>query len=141
MHPTPTPFLPKPILMLVGVYFLATLAHFTHNAEYIAFYPGMPVWLTREKVYLAWLGVTSVGLAAFVLSRFGLRALALPALGIYGAFGLDGLAHYTLALCSEHTLLANLTIWSEAGTGLLLLFTSSLLLGRTFSPAARGRHG
>ena len=66
---------------------------------------------------------------------FGLRAIALLALGIYGASGLDGLAHYTLALCSEHTILANLTIWCEAGTGVLLLFASSLLLGRRFSPA------
>jgi hypothetical protein len=139
MRPTPQPFLPKPILVLAGVYFIATLAHFVHNAEYIAFYPGMPDWLTREKVYLAWLGVTSLGFAAFVLARFGLRALALLVLGIYGAFGLDGLAHYTLALCSEHTVLANLTIWSEAGSGLLLLFASSLLLGRRFSLADRGR--
>ena len=55
-------------------------------------------------------------------------------LGIYGAFGLDGLAHYTLALCSEHTLLANITIWSEATSGLLLLLFSSLTLGRRLSP-------
>ena len=141
MRPTLTSFLPKPILVLAGVYFIATLAHFTHNAEYIAFYPGMPAWLTREKVYLAWLGVTSLGFAAFMLSRFGLHALALLALGVYGAFGLDGLAHYTLALCSEHTTLANFTIWSEAGTGLLLLLASSLLLGRRFSPAFGGRDG
>ena len=26
--------------------------------------------------------------------------------------------HYTLALCSEHTLVTNVTIWSEAGAGL-----------------------
>jgi len=45
----------------------------------------------------------------------------LALLGVYGAFGLDGLAHYTLALCSEHTVLANVTIWSEALTGLLLI--------------------
>jgi hypothetical protein len=136
MHSTPIPFLPKPIVLLVAVYFIATLAHFIHNAEYIAFYPGMPVWLTREKVYLAWLGVTSIGLAAFVFFRFGLRTLALFALGLYGAFGLDGLAHYTLALCSQHTLLANVTIWSEASSGLLLLLASSVLLGRRFWPAA-----
>jgi hypothetical protein len=101
----------------------------------------MPAWLTREKVYLAWLGVTSLGFAAFMLSRFGLHALALLALGLYGAFGLDGLAHYTLAMCSEHTVLANLTIWSEACTGLLLLFSSLMLLGQRFSPAVRGRDG
>jgi hypothetical protein len=97
----PDPILPKPIVALVAVYFVTTLAHFIYNVEYIAFYPGMPAWLTREQVYLAWLGVTSVGLASFVLSRFGLRALALLAASVYGALGLDALAHYTLALRSE----------------------------------------
>ena len=99
----------------------------------------MPAWLTPEKVYLAWLGVTSIGFAALGLFSFGLPALAFLMLGIYGAFGLDGLAHYTLALCSEHTVLANITIWSEATTGLLLLLVSSLTLGRRLSPAVRGR--
>lgn len=133
MPTIPVTSLPKPIWVLVAVYFLASLGHFTHNAEYIVFYPGMPTWLTRETVYLAWLGITSVGVAALVLCRFGFQALGILLLGIYGAFGLDGLAHYTLALCSEHTVWANITIWSEACTGLLLLLVSSLVFGRRFS--------
>ena len=127
--------------MLVVLYFIASLAHFTHNAEYIAFYPGMPAWLNPEKVYLAWLGVTSVGLAALWVLSFGLPTPAVLLLGIYGAFGLDGLAHYTLALCSEHTIWANITIWSEATTGLLLLLVSSLAIGRRLAPAVRGHEG
>lgn len=122
--------LPRYVWGLVAVYFLASLAHFAHNAEYISFYPGMPVWLTREQVYLVWFGITGIGGAAFVSSRFGAPRWALGLLGAYGAFGLDGLAHYTLALCSEHSLLANLTIWAEAVTGLLLLLAASLLLFR-----------
>ena len=57
-------------------------------------------------------------------------ALALVLLGSYGALGLAGLAHYTLALCSEHTLVANLTIWSEVAAGLLLLLASAVLFVR-----------
>lgn len=127
--------------MLVVVYFIASLAHFTHNAEYIAFYPGMPTWLTRENVYLAWLGITSIGLVAFVLLRVGVHAVAVLLLGVYGAFGLDGLAHYTLALCSEHTFFANVTIWSEAIAGLLLLLASTLVLGRRISSALGDHDG
>lgn len=122
--------LPRPLLALIAVYFAASLAHFGHNAEYLAFYPGMPGWITRETVYLAWLGVTGVGLFGLVLARLALPAVALPLLGLYGAFGLDGLAHYTLALCSEHTLVANLTIWSEAVTGLALLLAAAVLFSR-----------
>ena len=122
-------FLPRHIQALLAVYFVATLAHFVHNAEFIAFYPNMPAWLTRENVYLAWLAVTSVGVAGVVAARFGLSALGALLMGAYGALGLDGLAHYSLALCSEHTLAANLTIWFEAATGLLLA-VASVTVGR-----------
>ena len=141
MRPLPAPILPRHAWVLIVSYFIASLAHFTHNAEYIAFYPGIPTWLTPQKVYLAWLGVTSVGLAALALFSFGFPAPAVLLLGIYGALGLDGLAHYTLALCSEHTALANITIWAEASTGLLLLLVSSLALGRRLALAVRGRDG
>ena len=122
--------LPRYVWILAATYFVASLAHFTHNAEYIAFYPNMPAWLTAEQVYLAWLAVTCIGVAALVLLRLGLRAAGVAFVGLYGAFGLDGLAHYTLALCSEHTLATNITIWSEAVSGLLLLLVSAVVLYR-----------
>ena len=122
--------MPKHVWALLAVYFVATLAHFVHNAEFIAFYPNMPASITRETVYLAWLAIASVGVAGIVAARFGWSAVGALLLGAYGALGLDGLLHYTLALCSEHTLAANLTIWFEALTGLALATASSLLLMR-----------
>jgi hypothetical protein len=112
--------LPRHLSWLVVVYCLASLAHFTHNAEYIALYPNMPAWLRREDVYLAWLAVSAVGIAGGLMWALGWRVAALVGLGTYGALGLDGLAHYTLALCSEHSLLMNLTIWFEAIAGVTL---------------------
>jgi hypothetical protein len=122
--------LPTHLWVLVAVYFAASLAHFAHNAEFIAFYPNMPSWLTREQVYLAWLAVTSLGVAGLLVARLGLHALGVVLIGAYGALGLDGLAHYTLALCAAHTLAANLTIWCEAVSGLVLMFASALMLAR-----------
>ena len=122
--------MPRALVLLIAVYFAASLGHFSHNAQYIAFYPGMPTWLTPSTVWLAWWGVTGVGLVAWLLARLGLPAFGLLALGVYGALGLDGLLHYRLGLCSEHTLLANLTIWAEATTGLTLLLVSAVLLAR-----------
>ena len=112
--------LPRRIQALLAAYFVATVAHFVHNAEYIAFYPNMPDWITRETVYVAWLAIASVGVAGLVVVRFGWTALGALLIGAYGALGLDGLQHYTLALCSEHSLVANVTIWSEAALGVLL---------------------
>ena len=108
---------PKHFWLLLAIYGAASLAHFTHNAEYIAFYPNMPPWLTREDVYLAWLAVASVGLLAIVFAAMGWRAAAAVSFVLYGASGLDGLGHYGLALCSQHTFPMNLTIWAEALAG------------------------
>ena len=130
MLPLTSPSLPKHLWILLAVYFVASLAHFTHNAEYIAFYPNMPGWLTRDKVYVAWMVVTSVGIAGLAALRLKLHALSSALIAVYGAFGLDGLGHYALALCSEHTLATNITIWSEASTGLCLLLAGAIAFSR-----------
>lgn len=121
--PLTAPHIPKPVWLLLAVYFVASLTHFAHNAEFIAIYPNMPAFITRETVYWAWLAVSSLGVAGLIVSRMGLHALGALLLMAYGACGLDGLLHYTLALCSEHTLATNLTIWFEvlAGSALAVL--------------------
>jgi len=123
-------YLPVHIWLLLSVYFVASLAHFIHNAEYIAFYPNMPAWITRNTVYVAWLVVTSFGVAGLIAVRFRWQAIGALLIAIYGAFGLDGLLHYTLALCSQHTLMTNVTIWSEAFSGLVLLVASGATVAR-----------
>ena len=130
--------IPRHIQVLFLVFFVANLTHFAHNAEYISFYPGIPSWLTREKVYLAWVAGASVGLLGLLVSRTRLKALGMALIAAYGALGIDGLAHYTLALCSEHTLATNLTIWFEVAAGLSLLLASATRAGRVASgwPAA-----
>jgi hypothetical protein len=108
-----------------------------HNAEYIAIYPNMPSWITRETVYVSWLIVAAVGVAGLLAFRFKFPAIGAFFIGTYGALGLDGLLHYTLALCGEHTLLTNITIWSEATLGFVLLLASSILFYRHLRRAAR----
>lgn len=127
------PSLPKHIQRLLVIFFVANLTHFVHNAEYIAYYPGMPSWLTREQVYLAWVAGASLGLSGLLVYRTRLKVLGLALVAAYGALGVDGLAHYTLALCSDHTLATNLTIWFEVLAGLSLLLASAALIGRTLS--------
>jgi len=122
--------LSRALVVLVAIYFVASLAHFAHNAEYISIYPNMPAWLTREKVYLAWLAVTGVGVAGLGLVRFGLHALGLALVSAYGALGLDGLGHYTLALCSSHTLATNATILFEVASGFTLMLVAAVAATR-----------
>jgi hypothetical protein len=126
--PLTSSLLPKHLWLLLALYFAASFTHFTHNAEFIAYYPNMPAWITRETVYFAWLAVSSLGVAGLLVLRLGLHALGALFIAVYGAFGFDGLLHYTLALCAEHTLATNLTIWFEVIAGAMLMLASMAML-------------
>lgn len=113
--------IPKPLWSLIAIYTFASLLHFVHNAEYIAFYPNMPAWITSATVYKAWLGIAAVGLVGVGFWCVGWPVLGAVLVAAYGALGIDGLAHYTLALCTEHSLAANATIWFEVLSGAALM--------------------
>lgn len=127
------PRLPKHLWVLLGLYGLASLIHFAHNAEYIAFYPNMPGWITRETVYVAWLVEAAVGVLGIGMAAMGWRIVSALVLSAYGALGLDGLAHYAFAPCSQHTLAMNATIGFEVVTGAALACAAAyLVLQRIF---------
>jgi len=114
------------LLLLYGV---ASLAHFVHNAEFLADYPNLPVWLTRGQVYLAWIGITGVGVLGYLLVRAKYELLGFGVLGVYAAIGLDGLLHYGRAPMTAHTATMNLTIWFEVVAASLVLVAIARLFG------------
>lgn len=116
--------------LLFVLYTLASLVHFSHNAEYIVFYPGLPASITPDSIYLAWLAVASVGLLSAAAKWRGRGRIAAALLMVYGLLGTDGLLHYTLALCSEHTLATNATIWAEVLLGVTLACAAAVRLSR-----------
>ena len=112
---------PKLLPGLTAAYFLTSLGHFSHNAEFICEYPNLPAWLTRAQVYAVWAGITSVGVAGLLLMRKKFVATGLLLMGVYAAMGFDGLGHYALAPIEFHPLIANVTILSEVVAAALLL--------------------
>jgi hypothetical protein len=120
--------LPKPLLFLTATYFLASLGHFTHNAEFLCEYPNLPEWLTRAKVYLAWIAITTVGVVGFLFVRSGYVRFGLALVAIYAALGFDGLGHYAVAPFAWHSFGANFTIVSEVVAAGALLSVSVYLL-------------
>jgi hypothetical protein len=99
----------------------ASLLHHVHNAEFLHEYPNLPASLTRGGVYAAWLAEALVGAAGCLLFKFKQRKAGLGLIGLYALIGFSGLAHYTLAPVSAHTLAMNATIWLEVVTASLLL--------------------
>ena len=119
---------PHTFLISLLAYLAASLFHFTHNAEFLGNYPNMPAWISRVDVYGAWIAITAVGVVGYMLFRYEYRKIGLLVLAVYGTFGFDGLAHYSLAPTSAHTAIMNLAIWLQVATAGLFLITVAGLM-------------
>ena len=128
------------LLVLLLAYGAASLLHFSHNAEFLADYPNMPAWLSRTKVYVAWLGVTTIGVAGYLLVRRGHQYLGLSVIAVYAALGFDGLGHYSLAPFSAHTPMMNFTIWLEIAVAAVLLIATAGIAVKQVRSRVGGRN-
>jgi hypothetical protein len=129
------------LLAFSAAYCLASLVHFVHNAEYLAQYPNLPAWLSRSKVYAAWMAITGVGALGLLVARSRYAAVGFVLVAVYAALGFDGLGHYWLAPMSSHTLAMNLTIWSEVLAASALLFVTLQRLFRAGQHVGSGCAG
>lgn len=94
-------FKPSALLAVLLAYAAASLLHFVHNAEFLDEYPNMPAGLSRGMIYAAWLGVTAIGMAGYLLLRRGLTLAGLAVLAVYAALGFDALVHSWRPSCGE----------------------------------------
>ena len=130
----------RTLLILVLLYVLASLVHFIHNAEYLPEYPGLPPSWTRSGVYLAWLGMTALGLCGWWLVSRGHVTAGALVLAAYALCGLDSLGHYFVAPFSAHTGAMNATILVEvAAAALVLVQAGTLMVKQMCSARARDR--
>ena len=113
--------------LLLGFLLAYMVGSFIH-AQFIAEYPNMPGGFPVSVAYFVWGVATLVGLLGYYFARRGHELLGLGAVGVYAAYGLMVLGHYTLAPISAHTMGANLTIALELVTAALLLGTVIVLL-------------
>jgi hypothetical protein len=106
---------------LMLAFAVASLIHFTHNAEFIADYPGLPKNWTTNGVYGAWLVMTLFGLIAWWLTHTKFKAVGLILVMLYAVCGLDSLGHYWVAPIHAHQTMMNVTIFLEVFCALVLL--------------------
>ena len=123
----------KSLLPLLLIYGIATLVHFSHNAEFIAEYPSLPASWSRVDVYVAWIALTTIGVTGWLLMSRGFFTVGCVVLAVYACVGLDSLGHYLLAPLSAHTLAMNVTILAEVtAAGLVLVEVTRQALRRYF---------
>lgn len=116
------------LLLLLVAYGAASLVHFVHNAEFIRDYPGLPATWTRGGVYLAWLGMTCVGLFGWWMLQRNWGVAGALVLSGYALLGLDSLGHYVVAPMAAHTAIMNVTILAEVTCAALVLMQALKLL-------------
>ena len=121
---------PKVLLVLCLLYAAASLIHFAHNAESLADYPNMPEWLSRAKIYAAWLCLTAVGVVGCFLVHRGFQLTGLLVIAVYAALGFDSLTHYVVAPFAAHTAMMHVTIWMDVATAAVLLVAAARLAAR-----------
>jgi hypothetical protein len=109
------------LLVLLLMYAAASLVHFIHNAEFLGDYPGLPASWTRGGVYLAWFGMTLVGVCGWRLLRHGYERAGLLVTAGYALLGLDSLGHYVVGPFTAHTVAMNTTILMEVAAAMLVL--------------------
>jgi hypothetical protein len=126
---TPTPAL-RTLPWALLLYAAATLLHFAHNAEYLPQYPNLPASWSASEVYLAWCALTLIGIVGYRAYRSGHRHGGAALLACYGALGFAGFLHYTRAPMLQHSVIMNLTIWTEAAAAALLLINIAALRPR-----------
>lgn len=127
----------RTLAILLVIFGVASLVHFVHNAEFIAEYPGMPASWGREHVYLAWIAMTLVGIAGWLLTSRGFFLIGALVLAAYAALGLDSLGHYLLAPLSAHSLGMNVTILAEVtAAGLVLIEVARQMVRRGMGKVA-----
>ena len=115
-------------IVLLFLYGLASLIHFIHNAEFLSDYPNLPASWSPAGVYLAWLGMTAIGVSGWLLIQKGFLRLGLLIIALYATMGMDSLAHYLVAPFSAHTAAMNATILLEVvAAGLVFIATIRLL--------------
>jgi len=111
----------RELTIAFAAYSAASFVHYAHNAAMLPAYPNMPDWLTRSLVVLAGCALALVGATGYWLSTTRFRGAGLVVLACYAAFGFDGLAHYSVAPISAHTVVMNATILVECIAAAILL--------------------
>ena len=124
--------------VILIVYAVASLVHFVHNAEFLAEYPNLPASWTRTGVYLAWVGLSAVGLAGWLMVSHGYQRVGLALLCAYALLGIDSLGHYAVAPFSAHTSAMNATIIMEVAMAMGLFVEAMRRIARNFRASTPG---
>jgi hypothetical protein len=122
----------RTLSILLVAFFIASLIHFIHNAEFLADYPGLPKTWTRGGVYGAWAAMTAIGVIGWMVARTRFHLLGLALIAVCSLFGFDSIGHYFVAPVAAHSMAMNVTILLEVACAIALFGYTAWLFFATF---------
>ena len=106
----------RTVAAAVGVSVVGTAVHYTDNYLFIDEYP-QPDYINKEMVALAWVLLTLIGAAGYLLFREGKQAFSALYLLVYSYTGLSSLGHYAFGASHEFTTKMHAFIWMDGIVG------------------------
>jgi hypothetical protein len=110
----------KVLLGIVVINLTSTWLHYTHNAIFLADYPG-PVWFTPQMIIVTVAVMSSIGLLGYWLYSRNIFTWAYFCLSLYSITSISSPGHYLFPTVAPMSIAMHGLIWLDAWSGMSLI--------------------
>lgn len=110
----------KVLLSIVVLNLFSTWLHYTHNAIFLADYPG-PAWFTPQMIIVTVAVMSTIGLLGYRLYSQNVFTWAYFCLGLYSITSISSPGHYLFPMLVPMSMVMHGLIWLDALSGVSLI--------------------
>jgi hypothetical protein len=110
----------KVLLGIVVLNLTSTWLHYTHNAIFLADYPG-PAWFTPQMIIFTVAVMSTIGLLGYRLYFRNVFTWAYFCLGLYSITSISSPGHYLFPMVAPMSITMHSLIWLDALSGISLI--------------------
>ncbi len=108
------------LLGIVVLNLVSTWLHYTHNAIFLADYPG-PAWFTPPMIIVTVVVMSTIGLLGYWLYSRNVFTWAYFCLGLYSITSISSPGHYLFPMVAPMSITMHGLIWLDALSGVSLI--------------------
>jgi hypothetical protein len=108
------------LLGIIVLNLLSTWLHYTHNAIFLADYPG-PAWFTPQMIMVTVAVMSTIGLLGYRLYFKNVFIWSYFCLGLYSITSISSPGHYLFPMVAPMSMAMHVLIWLDALSGISLI--------------------
>jgi hypothetical protein len=108
------------LLGIIVLNLISTWLHYTHNAIFLADYPG-PAWFTPQMIMVTIAAMSTIGLWGYRLYSQNACKWAYFCLGLYSITSISSPGHYLFPMVAPMSTTMHSLIWLDACSGSALI--------------------